>query len=460
MNRVEQSTGLKGAIETVGSRMPSTEPKGSQSVARREFLQTGGVAATLAAARCLAPALFVGCSVGLPKQSATVPIGLLHSQTGTMAISEASVRDAELFACEQINAAGGILGRMVEAQAPDTRSRADLFPKRAREMIDEGVVALFGCFTSASRKAMLPLLEEADRLLFYPVQYEGNESSPQVVYGGAVPNQQVLPAIDWLLSDEGGLRRKIFLLGSDYVYPRTTNYIVKKYLETKSMVVVGQRYLPLGERNFKEAVREILETEADCVLNTVNGDSNLGLFADLTAAGVDPQRVPVVSTSVAEDELRNLLPGNVAGHYAVSCYFQSLPQSANQEWVAAFRREFGFDRVTGDPMEPAWCLVHLWKKAVEKAGTFATEDVRAALGDGLDYDGPGGMIRIDPKTQHCTKYFRLGRIRRDRQFDIVRESAGPLAPEPYPQFAFPGWKCDWTQGGLVRGEEVKIDGNI
>jgi urea transport system substrate-binding protein len=440
--------------------MSSTEGTGSQPVARREFLQSGGVAATLAAVRSLAPALFVGCSVGLPKQASTVPIGLLHSQTGTMAISEASVRDAELFACEQINAAGGILGRMIEVQAPDTRSRADLFPKRAQEMIDAGVVALFGCWTSASRKAMLPVLEESDRLLFYPVAHEGNESSPQVIYGGSVPNQQVLPAIDWLVSAEGGFRRRIFLLGSDYVYPRTTNYIVKKYLETKPMVVVGQRYLPLGERNFQEAVREILASEADCVLNTVNGDSNLGLFTDLAAAGIDPQRVPMVSTSVAEDELRNLLPENVAGHYAVSCYFQSLPATANREWVTAFRREFGFDRVTGDPMEPAWCLLHLWKEAVEKAGSFATEDVRAALRDGLGYDGPGGMIRIDPKTQYCTKYFRLGRIRRDRQFDIVRESAGPLAPEPYPQFAFPGWKCDWTQGGLVRGEEVRIDGNI
>lgn len=170
--------------------------------------------------------------------------------------------------------------------------------------------------------------------------------------------------------------------------------------------------------------------------------------------------MPVVSTSIAEDELRNLLPEQVKGHLAVSCYFQSLPTDANRRWVADFQREFGFDRVTGDPLEPDWCLVHLWKAAVEKAGSFETAAVRQAFADGLEFAGPGGPVTLDPKTQHCTKYFRVGRIRDDRQFDIVHQSEGPIDPDPYPQIAFPGWKCDWTEGGITRGPEVSIDGDI
>jgi urea transport system substrate-binding protein len=321
-------------------------------------------------------------------------------------------------------------------------------------------VAAFGCWTSASRKAVLPLFEQAKKLLFYSVQYEGNESSPYVVYGGMVPNQQILPALDWLMGEAGGSRKKIFLVGSDYVFPRTANYVAKKYLADKSLKPVGEAYLPLGDRDFSAAVKQIRESGADCVLSTVNGDSNIGLFAALAEAKIDPTAIPVVSTSIAEDELRSLLPEQVKGHYAASCYFQSLDTPANRAWVAGFRSEFGRDRVTGDPMEPDWCLVHLWKRAVEKAGSFETEAVRQAFRDGLEFAGPGGTVRLDPKTQHTTKYFRLGRIRGDRQFDVMEASATPIEPDPYPQIAFPGWSVDWTRGGLTRGAEVDIDGDV
>ena len=207
-------------------------------------------------------------------------------------------------------------------------------------------------------------------------------------------------------------------------------------------------------------MQQIIFSGADCVLNTVNGDSNLGLFQSLADAKIDPAKLPVVSTSIAEDELRGLLPEQVQGHFAVSSYFQSLGTAFNRQWVAGFRSEFGHDRVTGDPMEPDWCLVHLWKAAVEKAGTFETDAVRQAFRDGLEFAGPGGPVRLDPKTQHCTKYFRVGRIRPDRQFDIVHASEAPLEPDPYPQIAFPGWSCDWTKGGITRGPEVSIDGDI
>ena len=438
----------------------SSTPTAAADLPTRRQALGRGTAATLAAARALAPALFTGCSVGIPPRARSVPLGLLHSQTGPLAISATSLRDIQLFACEEINAAGGVLGRRLDVKAPDPKSRVDLFERRARSLLDAGCVAVFGCWTSSSRKAVLPLFEERDKLLFYAVQYEGNESSRNVVYGGMVPNQQILPAIDWLLGPDGGDRKKIYLLGSDYVYPRTANYVTRKYLETKSLKPVGEAYYPLGHSDFTGEVKRIMASGADCILNTINGDSNIGFFAALAAAKVDPAKLPVISTSIAEDELRSLLPEQVKGHYATSCYFQSLPTTANRRWIADFRHEFGFDRVTGDPLEPGYCLVQLWKKAVEKAGSFETAAVRQACADGLEFAGPGGPIRLDPKTQHCTRFFRLGRIRGDRQFDIVAESPTPIDPEPYPPFAFPGWKCDWTKGGLERGPEVKIDGPV
>ena len=434
-------------------------PRTPARLSRRTALGRG-TAATLAAARALAPGMFVGCSLGIPPQQGEVTLGLLHSQTGPLGISATSLRDVELYALERINAAGGILGRKVVARAPDPRSRVDLFVRRARQLLEADPVAVFGCWTSASRKAVLPLCEAAKKLLFYSVQYEGNESSRYCVYGGMTPNQQILPALDWLTGKEGGGRKKIFLVGSDYVFPRTANFIAKKHLAAQGIRPVGEAYLPLGDRDFAAVVQRIQFSEADCVLNTVNGDSNLGLFRALADAKVDPAKVPVLSTSIAEDELRGLLPAEVRGHLAVSCYFQSLDTPANRAWVQGFRDEFGYDRVTGDPMEPDWCLVHLWKQAVEKAGSFETEAVRQAFRDGLQFAGPGGPVRLDPKTQHTTKYCRIGRIRPDRQFDIVFASDGPIDPDPYPQIAFPGWSVDWTKGGVTRGAEVDINGPV
>jgi len=438
---------------------PSTPTAAADLPTRREALARGS-AAVLAAARALAPALFAGCSLGIPPRARTVPLGLLHSQTGPLAISATSLRDAQLFACEEINAGGGVLGCQIDVKAPDPKSRIDLFERRAKALLDQGCVAVFGCWTSSSRKIVLPLFEERDKLLFYAVPSEGNEASKNVVYGGTLPNQQILPALDWLVGPDGGGRKKFYLLGSDFIFPRTANYIVRKYLATKNLKPVGEAYYPLNHTDFAAEVKKILASGADCVVNTINGDSNLGLFAALAAAKVDPAKVPVLSTSIGEDELRSLLPEQVKGHYAAACYFQSLPTDANRRWIADFRREFGFDRVTDDPMEPGYCLVHLWKRAVEKAGSFETAAVRQAFADGIEFAGPGGRIRLDPATQHCDHRFRLGRIRGDRQFEIVKESADPIPPDPYPEFAFPGWKCDWTKGGLERGPEVTIDGPV
>ncbi len=430
---------------------------GRRASSRRRFLGEG-LAATLAASRLLAPSLFVGCSLGIPPRETKALVGLLHSQTGPLAIGSAALRDVELHAIERFNAAGGILGHRIESRCPDPRSRTDLFPRRAENLLDAGAVALFGCWTSASRKAVLPLLEERGSLLFYPVQYEGNETSRNVVYGGQVPNQQVLPAIDWLASPAGGGRKKVFLLGSDYVYPRTTNLIAKHWLADKGIDVAGEEYHPLDLEDFTPVVRRIVDSGADCILNTVNGSGNLALFSALGAAGVDPVKLPMLSTSISEDDLRSQHRGLAEGHWMLSSYFQTLDSPANRDWMDGFRAEFGRDRVFGDAMESAWNLIHLWKAAVEKAGSFATGAVRQAFADGLSFGGPGGPTRLDPATQHCTKFFRLGRIRRDRLCDVVLSSEEPIDPDPYPQSVFPGWKCDWTRDGLERGPEVPIDG--
>jgi urea transport system substrate-binding protein len=435
---------------------PDTHPLNRGAVTRREALRSS-VAATLAAARVLAPSLFVGCSLGIPPRAPTVRIGLLHSQTGPLAIGSTSLRDVEFDAVERFNAAGGILGYSIDPRAPDPRSRTDLFPKRAATLLDDGAVALFGCWSSASRKAVLPIVEERDSLLFYPVQYEGNESSRNVIYGGQVPNQQVLPALDWLRSGPGGERKKFFLLGSDYVYPRTTNFIVRKWLAGTGVEIVGEEYVSLDRKDFAPVVAGIRERGADCILNTVNGSANIALFAALAEAGIDPAKVPLVSTSVSEDDLRSMPASHSAGHWVLSSYFQTVDTPANAAWMADFRSEFGHDRVFGDSMEAAWCLINLWKVAVEQAGSFATEAVRQVFAAGIGFDGPGGRMTIDPATQHATKYFRMGRVRPDRLCDVVVSSDGPLAPDPYPQIAFPGWKCDWTKGGLQRGPEVSID---
>lgn len=434
-----------------------THPLNRGAVTRREAIRSGA-AATLAASRLLALSLFVGCSLGIPPRAPTVRIGLLHSQTGPLAIGSTSLRDVELDAVERFNAAGGILGFSIDPRAPDTRSRTDLFPKRAATLLDDGAVALFGCWSSASRKAVLPIVEERDRLLFYPVQYEGNESSRNVIYGGQVPNQQVLPALDWLRSGPGGERKKFFLLGSDYVYPRTTNFIVRKWLAGTDAEIVGEEYFSLDTKDFAPVVARIRERGADCILNTVNGSGNIAMFAALAEAGFNPAKLPMVSTSVSEDDLRSMPAAHSAGHWVLSSYFQTVDTPANAAWMAGFRSEFGEDRVFGDSMEAAWCLINLWKVAVEQAGSFATEAVRQVFAAGIGLDGPGGRMTIDPATQHATKHFRLGRVRLDRLCDVVVSSDGPLAPDPFPQVAFPGWKCDWTKGGLEPGPEVSIDG--
>ena len=417
---------------------------------RRDWVKHGAKAVALAS--------LPGCNRLVPVGQSTVKVGLLHSQTGTMAISETSLRDAGLLAIEEINAAGGVLGYPIEPIVEDGRSRfVDEFPRKARKLLSEDkVVAVFGCWTSSSRKAVLPLFEKLNGLLFYPVQYEGNESSKNIIYTGATPNQQILPALDWFTSKAGGSRKRFYLVGVDYVYPRTANFIVRKYLESLGASVVGEQYASIGQQDFKDIVNSIKKSDAEIILSTINGDSNVGFYSALADQGITADQIPVLATSVGEDELRSLLPSQVQGHYSAWTYFQSLNNPQNKRFVSLWKREFGNDRVTDDPIEAAYTQVYLWKLAAEKAGSFDVDKVRKALGSVTDFEAPSGKVKMDPKTQHMFKRFRLGRIREDRQFEIVHESADWIAPDPYPQMSFPGWKCDWTHNGITEGEPVQI----
>jgi urea transport system substrate-binding protein len=424
----------------------------------------------------LLPAALTGCKKGADgkdeKKGTTkgggdpIKVGILHSLSGTMAISETSLKDAEVMAIEEINEAGGVLGRKIEPIIEDPQSKfTDVFPEKAKKLLlRDKVAAVFGCWTSVSRQNVLPVFEKHNGLLFYPVQYEGNECSKNVVYTGAAPNQQILPAVEWLLKKG---YKKFYLLGSNYVFPRTANLIIVKHLESKGLKPVAEQYTKLGHQDYANIVQDIKKAEPDVIFSTINGDSNVNFYKELAAQGItapddiekftpggDKTKIPVIAVSVGEDELRELDPSTVKGHLAAWNYFQSVDTPKNKEFVKKFQDKYGKDRVTDDPIAAAYCQVYLWKLAVEKAKSTDVDNVREAI-RGVEFDAPEGHVKVDPKTQHLYKAFRLGRIRADKQFDIIYETP-PLEPNPYPQIAFPGWGCDWTKGGVIEGKKVKI----
>jgi urea transport system substrate-binding protein len=427
--------------------------------------QSGKTGLLLASAGALAPFWLGGCAKsgstaggGGGGGGGTIKVGILHSLTGTMAISETSLKDVELMAIEEINTKGGVLGKKVEAIVEDPESKfTDVFPEKARKLLlRDKVACVFGCWTSVSRKNVLPVFEENNGLLFYPVQYEGNECSKNVVYTGAAPNQQILPAVEWLMGKEGGEKKKFYLLGSDYVFPRTANLIIVRYLKSKGLEPVDEKYTPLGHREYANVVQAIKTANPDVIFSTINGDSNTNFYNELQSQGITADKIPVVAVSVGEDELRTLDPSKVKGHLAAWNYYQTVDTPKNKEFVANFRK-FCKDqtRVTDDPIEAAYMMVYFWKMAVEKAGSTDVDKVREAFKSNIEFDAPGGKVKLDPKTQHTYKPFLMGKIREDKQFDIVYKT--PLIePDPYPQVAFPGWHCDWTKGGVTKGPEVKV----
>jgi urea transport system substrate-binding protein len=358
----------------------------------------------------------------------TIKVGILHSLSGTMAISEVSVRDAELLAIEEINAAGGVLGKQIEPVIEDGASDWPTFAEKADKLINvDKVAATFGGWTSASRKAMLPVFEQNEALLYYPVQYEGLEQSPYIFYSGATTNQQIVPALDHLKAQGA---KTLFLVGSDYVFPRTANKIIKAYAADNGMEVVGEEYTPLGSVEFATVVNKVREAQPDFVFNTLNGDSNVAFFKELNNVGLDATSMPTLSVSIAAEEIRGIGAANLENHLTAWNYYQTTDTPENEKFVAAYKEAYGEDRVTDDPIEAGYTQVYLWAMAAEKAGTTEVEAVKEAS-KGLSFDAPEGTVTIDMENQHISKTARIGKIRADGLIDQIAGSDAPIAPDPF-----------------------------
>jgi urea transport system substrate-binding protein len=400
-----------------------------------------------------------------------IRVGLLHSKTGAVAISEASMIEAELLALKEINAAGGLLGgRLLEGVIADGKSDWPTFAREAERLIDrEKVSVIFGCWTSASRKSVKPVVEEKAHLLIYPMAYEGLEQSPHIVYTGAAPNQQVIPAVSWCF--EKLKARKFFLVGSDYVWPHCVNEIIKDQLKALGAECVGESYILFGETAVEDSVAAIVKASPDAIISTVVGDSNEPFYRQLKAADILPNRTPVLSFSVAEDELRKLPLQDMVGDYAAWDYFQSIDRPENRAFVERFKAAYGDDRVTSDVIAAAYNSVYLWAQAVAEAETDNVADVIQAIGR-QSLNAPEGIVSVDEETQHTWRPVSIGQIERDGQFKIVWTSDKPIRPIPYPPSrtrsewesfleslhrAWGGWA---NPGKAGRGNQRQADGSV
>jgi urea transport system substrate-binding protein len=374
-------------------------------------------------------ALFGLNSPAVAAQGEVIKVGVLHSLSGTMSISEVAVKDATIMAIEEINAKGGVLGKKIVPVIEDGASDWPTFAEKAKKLIlKDKVSVVFGCWTSASRKAVLPVFEKNDHLLFYPVQYEGLEASKNIVYTGAAPNQQIMPAVTWLI--KGG-HKKFFLLGSDYVFPRTANLIIKAQLKAEGATMAGEEYTPLGHTEYSTVINKIKAAKPDVIFNTLNGDSNVAFFKQLRNAGITAADMPVMSVSIAEDEIRGIGADNLVGHLAAWNYFQSMKTPENDVFVKSYKTRYGKDRVTDDPIEAGYFGVYLWAEAVKKAGSADLKKVRESI-KGISYKAPEGLVTVSSINNHTSKIVLMGKVKSDGQFDIVWSSGKPVAPDPFP----------------------------
>jgi urea transport system substrate-binding protein len=410
----------------------------------------------------------VNAKVGAKSADGPIKVGILHSLSGTMAISETSLKDVALMTIDEINQAGGVLGRKLEPVVVDPASDWPLFAEKARELIQkEGVAVTFGCWTSVSRKSVLPVFEELNGLLFYPVQYEGEESSYNVFYTGAAPNQQAIPAVEYLMSKEGGGAKKWVLLGTDYVYPRTTNKILRYFLKDKGVPDsdIMEKYTPFGHSDYQTIVADIKKFAAGtptAVVSTINGDSNVPFYKELGNQGLKASDIPVVAFSVGEEELRGIDTKPLVGHLAAWNYFESIKNETNTKFIDEWKKYVKDNklpdadkRVTNDPMEATYIGIHMWRQAVEQAGTVDVDAVRQAVA-GQMFKSPSGFdIKMDEKNHHLHKPVYIGEIQGDGQFEVVWKTDGPIRAEPWSKYVpdskekVADWQYPWVCGNCT-----------
>ncbi len=375
-----------------------------------------------------------GMAVGLLWQrqagEQVIRLGILHDRSGSMAISEKPMVEAEKLAIEEINATGGLLGRRVEAVDADTQSKPDVAAREVeRLLVQENVAAIVGCWTSACRKTVKPIVERHGALMIYPMAFEGLEISPNIIYVGAAPNQQVLPAVNWCFENLG---KRFFLVGSDYVWPHSVNAIIGDQLKALGGEVAGEAYIPFGSLDPTDVVRQIREAKPDVILSTVVGDSNAPFYRGLRDAGLTSKSAPVVSFSISDTEVQSLPIADLSGHYAAWPYFQSINRPENRTFVQRFRDRYGADRLISDVAQTAYASTHFWARGVERANSFAPSEVNPAL-LGLSFNAPEGIITIDPSTRHAWRSFNMGQIRTDGTIQIVWSADYPIRPVPYPR---------------------------
>ncbi|CAA2138854.1 urea ABC transporter substrate-binding protein [Methylobacterium bullatum] len=371
-------------------------------------------------------------TTGLAVTDSEVTVGILHSVTGTMAISETGATQAEKLAFDEINAAGGILGRKIKVIQEDGASDWPTFAEKAKKLlVNDHCAAIFGCFTSASRKAALPVIEQYNGLLYYPTFYEGLEQSKNVIYTGQEATQQILASLDWVNKEKGG--DTFFFIGSDYIWPRTSNKIARKHIESVLKgKVVGEEYFPFGHTQFNSVINKIKLTKPKVIFVTVVGGSNVAFYKQLKASGIDLSKQILLTLSVTEDEVEGIGGDNIAGAYSCMKYFQSIENENNKAFVAAFHKMWGEKTVIGDVTQAAYLGPFLWKMACEKAGSFDVDKVVAAS-PGLEFKAaPEGYVRVDP-NHHLWSKTRVGKAKADGQFEIVYTSPELIKPDPFPK---------------------------
>jgi urea transport system substrate-binding protein len=401
----------------------------------------------------LAAAGLAAAATANAQTQGTIKIGVLHSLSGTMAISETTLKDTVLMMVDDLNKRGGLLGKKVEAVVVDPASNWPLFAEKARELITKDKVAVvFGCWTSVSRKSVLPVFEELNGLLFYPVQYEGEESSNNVFYTGAAPNQQAIPAVEYLMGEEGGGAKRWVLEGTDYVYPRTTNKILEAFLKSKGVAAddIKINYTPFGFSDWQTEVAAIKSFASagkkTAVVSTINGDANVPFYKELANAGVKASDIPVVAFSVGEEELAGIDTKNLVGHLAAWNYFESVKNPTNETFIKQWHDFIKSPkRVTNDPMEATYIGFKMWTQAVQQAGTTDVDAVRQAM-YGQKVNAPGGFTSVMNTNHHLSKPVMIGEIRPDGQFDVVWQTKGPIKADAWSPYLAEdkGKVADWT----------------
>jgi urea transport system substrate-binding protein len=408
---------------------------------RRKFLK--GTAAVGAATAVGFPQIWIKDASLAYAAGGEIRVGVLYSLTGTTAIIETSLNQATIMAIEEINAAGGINGMKVVPVVEDPASDPATFSQKARKLVvGDKCVSVFGSYTSASRKAVLPVFEKYNNLYWYPTLYEGRECSKNVIYTGAVPNQQQKDFVPWLVKNFG---KKFYLIGSNYIYPKEENNVCKIILKELGGEVVGEEYVPLGHSEFSAVINKFKETQPNVIFSTVVGDSVVALHRQYKAAGLDPKKMPMASLTTSEEEIAAMGGEFAAGHFTSAPYFMSYDSPENHKFVEAFQKRWGKGKTTNFVSEPAYFQVYLFKQAVEKLGKkeLAPSAIREAAW-GQEYKAPEGLVKIDPDNAHTYLWPKIGEAQTNGQFKIIEQSKEWVKPLPY--WAYPGQVC--TPDGL------------